>query len=242
MARGFASGLVHGALLGALTLAGLAVLLPPPRLPVPQPALSPGAQDALPLPDPAPAQAPDLAVGAQTGVQTGAQTPAQSLDLPAGSGFARPTDLPPRMPDSPAAPPTRSVPGTLAPRGADESGPPRDDAAGLRPDAAAQSPAVRDGQLRIKAAGEPHDSLTARPLPDAAPTRQPLPLRPADISADAMPVRQTPTVRQIEPARVASDAQPDRAPARTDAIPEREEAAAPDLSTPPDFGALRLQP
>ncbi|UFS65436.1 hypothetical protein LO749_02425 [Paracoccus denitrificans] len=235
MARGFATGLVHGALVCGAALVGLSLALPqPPR-----------------------SQAPSAEEGPA----------AETLSIPAGSEFDRASDMQPQAPALLSADDRRPAETPMVQRPADESAPVQADPVGLRPEAPADGPAAPEIALPEPDPVDLPDPATEAPIPvpppgkvvvpalDRAPERAPsapdLPPQPAV----AMPETGAATEETASPAVTSEPAPqaealpetavPAEAPAigsgqGRDATPQPAADSAPDLSMPPDFGALRL--
>ncbi|MTH76357.1 hypothetical protein [Paracoccus aestuariivivens] len=210
MAKGFAAGLFHGALICGAGLAALSLAVPVTKpLPDPAPSVSPVAV----IPEPAPAPQPT-----STTTDSGTGPAAETLTVPEDSEFARGTDLAPTAPAPMAAvAPRATAPMVAAP--ADETVPATADPA-IQPEARAEAPAPAVIQTPEGAAIDLPMIAPESPAPVEAATRiaPPGPDHQPDKSPD-----------------LGFSPDPASAPAAKDAS-----GAGFNLSTPPDIGALRL--
>lgn len=134
MARGFSAGLIHGAAVGMIALAGLSVAFPPVLVP---PASDGKSSESLSVTPPETPRTPEPAQPEQH------QAPrAEILDTPTGSEFGRATDLQPVAPAplAPVSPPQGGPTAAVAP--ASESLPQAVTAPAERPATGSDSPAA----------------------------------------------------------------------------------------------------
>ncbi len=289
MAKGFAAGLIQGTVICGAGLVALSLALPQPPRPDQVAALPETAPEstAAPVPtepvptEPVPVeavapQAPAPEATAETTLaaapeavpaepETAAPGPAtDSLLVPAGSEFARSTDMRPQVPapltEAPrvAAAPTVALP-------ADEPAPATAEPERLRPETRGEAPAapalaapendpidlpelVGESPIPVPPPGKVEvpgldrapggtgmqpDSAPVAPVA-AAPAPGPTP-EPEPEPAPETPVEPALAVAP-QPAPIPA-AQPAAVPAPADPAAPR---VAPDLSLPPDFGALKL--
>lgn len=278
MARGFAAGLVHGALICGAGLAVLSLIAPQPQRQVETAALQvPDAPPLLPdVPAPTvPEVVQQAAPSADTAADTAAAAPlpadtspaTQTLSLPAGAEFARGSDVAPQIPAPMAAVALRpgALPAVVAPR--DETAPAAADTS-AQPEARGDAPAAPvmqspvpdrvdlpqiagDAALPVSPPGQVMTPGLDR-LPDAMPLadQAPAPQQAASVAPDISvpePVFALPPDAPSQPvAQAGIDAVVAETMAETAGMPASVAviSASPgsgfDLSTPPDFDALRL--
>ncbi len=212
MARGFAAGLFQGAVICGAGLVALSLALPQP----PRPATVPAGQDASQM-----AASPGTGPGTGAAVDKGAApaTPAEvpqgpateQLSVPAGSEFARGSDMQPQMPQ-PLAETPRAAPTPEVARPADEPAPEAAEAERLRPEMRADAPTAPE-------IGLPAPDPIDLPAPaEEAPIPVPPPGKVVVPGLDRAPEQMVTT-----PDNPAASL---RAAAQSEAVPEAEPKAA----------------
>ncbi|MBP8931744.1 MAG: hypothetical protein KBG46_10765 [Paracoccus sp.] len=291
MAKGFAAGLIQGTVVCGAGLVALSLALPQPPRPDQVAALSETAPESAAAPVPVETVAPQAPAPEAT-AETPPETPSEttlaaapeaalaepeaaapgpatdSLLVPAGSEFARSTDMRPQVPAPlTEAPRVAAAPAVALP--ADEPAPATAEPERLRPEARGEAPAapalaapendpidlpelVGESPIPVPPPGKVEvPGLDRAPggtgmQPDSAPVApvaaapEPAP----EPEPELVPAPEMPPQSPAEP-ELAVASQPAPIPAaQPSAVPAPADPAAPrvapDLSLPPDFGALKL--
>ena len=261
MAKGFAAGLIQGTVVCGAALVALSLALPQPPRPEQVAALPESAPESTSVTS---STASSVTSSTASSGTTLAGPAAESLQVPAGSEFNRSTDMQPQAPAPLSeAPRVAAAPAVAKP--ADEPAPATAEPERLRPEARGEAPAapalaapendpinlpelVGESPIPVPPPGKVEvpgldrapggtgmqpDSAPVAPVA-AAPAPGPTP-EPEPEPAPETPVEPALAVAP-QPAPIPA-AQPAAVPAPADPAAPR---VAPDLSLPPDFGALKL--
>lgn len=210
MARGFAAGLFQGAVLCGAGLVILSLAMPQP--PRPQ------------MPGAAPQSAQSGADGDPAGLA------AELLSVPAGSEFARGSDMQPQAPQ-PLTEAPRIAAAPVVARPEDETAPAASEAERLRPEARGEAPAAPEIALPEVEPIDLPDPAGEAPIPVPPPGKVVVPV--LDRAPDRAPER-APERTVAEPDRTPPRPVPQDAPAAAEAVAESPTAAAPRPEAPAD--------
>lgn len=210
MARGFAAGLFQGAVLCGAGLVILSLAMPQP--PRPQ------------MPGAAPQSAQSGADGDPAGLA------AESLSVPAGSEFARGSDMQPQAPQ-PLTEAPRIAAAPVVARPEDETAPAASEAERLRPEARGEAPAAPEIALPEVEPIDLPDPAGEAPIPVPPPGKVVVPV--LDRAPDRAPER-APERTVAEPDRTPPSPAPQDAPAAAEAVAESPAAVAPGPEAPVD--------